>query len=98
MTMDQIDKLLRQPLPEQPDHGFSAKVMARIAAEERRNDLLLLVAGGITALLVFAFLPFDALTAVFAPAVRAVLNLPAVTTAVAVTVLSLLFVRQSVRS
>lgn len=57
-----IDDLLSQPLPSVADNGFSARVMRRVRADERRHFALIGAGSVAAATLACLFLPLQAIT------------------------------------
>lgn len=55
-----IDDLLSQPLPTVADNGFSARVLTKVRAENRRRVMLIAGASAAAAAAVAAFLPIPA--------------------------------------
>lgn len=58
-----LDEILSQPLPDVPDNGFTARVIARVKTEERRRAATIMIATviGVTALCFF--IPLQVFTA-----------------------------------
>jgi hypothetical protein len=57
-----IDELLSQPLASVPDDGFSARIMGRVRAAERRRMVLIGAGSAAAATLVCLFVPLQAMT------------------------------------
>lgn len=89
-----LENLLSAPLPEVPDHGFSAKVMARIDAEQQRDTLLRTIGMGVASAVVIPFLPIRQIVEALIPPLTGQTTLLGVGIAGATLVLSMLLARE----
>ena len=88
-----LDELLSQPLPPVADNGFSARVVARVKAEERRRVAVIMFTAAAAAALVYFLVPLRDLTGDFAAALIQLGTSPMVALAVAMLVLTFLIDR-----
>ena len=88
-----LDELLTQPLAPVADNGFSARVVARVKAEERRRAAVIMVMAAAAAALACFLLPLHALTGDFAVALIQLGTSPMVALAAALLVLTYLIDR-----
>ena len=88
-----LDELLSEPLPDVPDNGFAARVIARVKAEERRRAAVIMIATviGVTALCFF--IPLSMFTAAIGVATFQLGTSPLVGWAAAALVLTFLIDR-----
>ena len=93
MTHDPLDALLSQPLPEIADNGFSARVIARIVAEERRQLATIALIAILCATLLCLAVPMRDVTGAIAVAVLQLGASPMVLYGLAALVLTLLIDR-----
>ena len=91
---DDLETLLRAPLPEVADNGFSAKVLARIEAAQQRETAIAAAAIGASVLTAAAVLPVDAMLHVLVPAITQLVLQPALYIAAAAIGLSLMAERE----
>ena len=101
-----LEELLSQPLPPVPDDGFSARVMSRVAAEQRLRQWAAVAAVAACAGFVMLFLPLGpvgaalgdglprAVVGAFGVAFRQLISSWAVNLGLAAIVLSFLVERQ----
>jgi len=92
-----IDDQLNRPLASVADDGFSAHVMARVRAEERRKLFAAAAAAVVFALLALLFLPLQGIGADVNAALVQIARSAAVSVAVAAVILTLLFEREFFR-
>lgn len=90
---DDLDTLLRAPLPEIPDHGFSDRIVARIETEKNRDTMLSRVVIGLCVLAPLPFLPGNTVSSLV-PAISNMLMQPGLYIAAAVIALTLLAERE----
>ena len=88
-----LDELLTQPLAPVADNGFSARVVARVKAEERRHAAIIMVAAAAAAVLACLLLPLRAITGDVAVALLQLGSSPMVALAGALLVLTFLIDR-----
>jgi protein-S-isoprenylcysteine O-methyltransferase Ste14 len=89
-----IDDLLNEPLASVADNGFSARVMARVRAKERRNILAVAAAAAVCAVLALLFLPVHAIGVEMNSALIQIARSAAASVAVAASILTLLVERE----
>jgi len=58
-----LDELLSQPLPDVPDNGFTARVLTRVKAEERRRAVAIMIATVIGVTILCLLIPLPVFTA-----------------------------------
>jgi len=87
---ERLDDLLREPLPEISDNGFSAHVYARIEAEQLRSSAVTLIVTAICAVAVILFLPVREIVEIIVLEIPKIVSLPGVYIAAAAIALSLL--------
>ena len=68
MNLDQLDALLKQPLAPVADNGFTARVIAKVQAEERRHAWIVAFGALTAATLICLLVPVKAITGDFAAA------------------------------
>lgn len=95
--MNEIDELLSRPLPDVPDDGFSARVLARVRTEQRRGWWRVAAVAAACVLLSVLLLPLDAIGREVGAALPYVADSWPVRLAAALTVISLLIERQFAR-
>ena len=88
-----LDELLTQPLAPVADNGFSARIVARIKARERRHTTAVMFAAAAAAVLACLLVPLHALTGDFAVALIQLGTSPIVGLAAALLVLTFLIDR-----
>lgn len=89
-----IDDLLNQPLVSVADDGFSARVMRRVRAGERRNLFAVAAGAVLCTVLALLFVPMQSIGADMNLALVQVAGSTAVSVAVAAVILTLLFERE----
>lgn len=93
MNMDELDALLSQPLAPVADHGFSARVIARVQAEERRSSAIAIVLSLVAATLACLLVPLKDITGDLAAALLQLAMSPMVGMAIIVCVMTFLIDR-----
>jgi hypothetical protein len=88
-----LDEMLSQPLPDVPDDGFSARVIVRVKAEERRKNIAIVVAGVTSAVLICLLLPLHAIIGDLAASLIQIATSPMIGLATAACVLTFLIDR-----
>ena len=88
-----LDELLTQPLAPVADNGFSARVVARVKAAERRHAAVVMFAAAAVAALACLLIPLNELTGDFAVALIQLGSSPMVALAAALLVLTFLIDR-----
>lgn len=58
-----LDEMLSQPLPDVPDNGFTARVITRVKAEERRRAAAIMIATVIGVTILCLLIPLPVFTA-----------------------------------
>ena len=88
MNEDQLDALLSQPLAPVADNGFSARVIARVKAQERRHAAWIVISAVTAATLACLLLPLHVVTGDLAVALLQIGTSPMVALAGALLVLT----------
>lgn len=88
-----LDEMLSQPLPDVPDDGFSARVMARVEKEERYKLVQIILISVVAAALASLLLPIRAMVGDLAAGVILMGSSPAFGIAAAVLALTFLIDR-----
>ena len=88
-----LDEMLSQPLPDVPDNGFSARVMARVEQQERYKLVQIILISGVAAALASLLLPIRAMVGDFAAGLIVMSNSASFAIAAAVIALTFLIDR-----
>jgi hypothetical protein len=88
-----LDELLSQPLPPVADNGFSARVVARVKAAERRRAAAIMIASAAAVTILCLLVPLREITGDFAAALIQLGTSPLVGLAAALLVLTFLLDR-----
>ena len=89
MNNETLDRLLSQPLANVEDHGFSARVIAQVAAVEKRHAVIDAALAVLGLGLLLPFLPLQQLGDAFARITPALANSTELGIAIAALILSL---------
>jgi hypothetical protein len=88
-----LDEMLSQPLPDVPDNGFSARVMARVEQQERYKLVQIILISVVAAALASLLLPIRAMVGDFAAGLIVMSNSASFAIAAAVIALTFLIDR-----